>query len=251
MDIPKYFHSLTLELEALKDRVRNFIEDAHWLTDGEWKESVLRSMIAERLPDAVRIAHGFVLTPAGPTTQCDILLYRADSPVLFRQGDLVFLTPDAVLAVIEVKSRATSTVLKDAIAKLAAIGRILGPERHHCSLGLFAYESELKNDERTLTYIQELCPELSDTVNFVNLGCSTFIRFWDTKPFKPEDSDPYDTWHAYDLKNMSAGYFITNILDDVSPVELFSGMWYPDAKRQQGLNVTATKEHLSKRTREG
>jgi Domain of unknown function (DUF6602) len=197
--------------------VRNFIKGRHWLTDGEWKESVLRSMIAERLPDAVRIGHGFVITPKGPTTQCDILLYRADCPVLFRQGDLIFITPDAVLAVIEVKSRATTTVLKDSVGKLAAIGRKLGPERDHCTLGLFAYDCDLKNHDRILSHIQRLCPYRSQTIDFVNLGCSTFVRFWDVEPFEDEDSDPYDTWHAYNLKNMSTGYFIANVLDSVSP----------------------------------
>lgn len=37
MDNKKYFQSITLELEALKDRVRNYTR--HWQTDGEWKES--------------------------------------------------------------------------------------------------------------------------------------------------------------------------------------------------------------------
>lgn len=45
MDPTIHFKSLALELNALKDRVRNFIDDAHWLTDGEWKEAVLRAML--------------------------------------------------------------------------------------------------------------------------------------------------------------------------------------------------------------
>src|SRR5215510_13798348 len=102
MNVPAYYRSLTSELEAVKDRVRNFIAGNHWLTDGEWRESVLRAIMAQRLPSNVNIGRGFVITEDGPTTQCDILIYRSDRPILFRQGDLAFVTPDAVVAIIEV-----------------------------------------------------------------------------------------------------------------------------------------------------
>ena len=41
----------------------------------------------------------------GISTQCDLLLYRASSPVLFSSGDFVVVPSDEVLAIIEVKSR--------------------------------------------------------------------------------------------------------------------------------------------------
>jgi hypothetical protein len=51
MDIRAHFASLTQELEALRDRVRNLsVEDPHWPTDGEWKESVLRAVLKSYLP---------------------------------------------------------------------------------------------------------------------------------------------------------------------------------------------------------
>ena len=50
-----YFISLSNELSSLKNRVRNFIQGEHWLTDGEWKESVLRSFLRRNLPKSVEI----------------------------------------------------------------------------------------------------------------------------------------------------------------------------------------------------
>jgi len=50
-----YFESLATELDALKNRVRNFIQDRHWQTDGEWKESVLRAFLRRNLPKSVQI----------------------------------------------------------------------------------------------------------------------------------------------------------------------------------------------------
>jgi hypothetical protein len=164
MNVPAYYHSLTAELEAVKDRVRNFIAGNHWLTHGEWRESVLRAMIAQRLPNSVNIGRGFVITESGPTTQCDILIYRADRPILFRQGDLAFVTPDAVVAVIEVKSTATKKVVTESLKKLAAMGRKLGNHRDHCCLALFAYETKIKDHEWLLGRVRPCESENDGTV---------------------------------------------------------------------------------------
>src|ERR1700746_1972099 len=103
-----YFESLSLELKGLKNRVRNFIEDKHWQTDGEWKESVLRSFLRRNLPSNVKVGRGFVITERGASKQLDIFIYDAASPVLFADADLVFVTPDAVIGVIEVKTSVNS-----------------------------------------------------------------------------------------------------------------------------------------------
>jgi len=79
MNVPAYYKSLTEELESLKDRVRNFIADVHWLTDGEWKESVLRTMLARRLPDTVKVGRGFIISEGLTSTQCDVLLYKSST----------------------------------------------------------------------------------------------------------------------------------------------------------------------------
>ena len=236
MDVKAYYESLSAELEALKSRVRNFIDSNHWLTDGEWKESVLRSMIARRLPDSVKIGHGFIISEQGPSTQCDILLYRADRPVLFREGDLVFITPDAVLGIIEVKSRATRRVFINAIEKLAVIGENLGEYRRNCCLGFFAYEADRnvgQNLEWVLERLYENCPTHSHTINLVNLGHSGFIRYWQFDPLQEEDR-LYHRWHGYELENMSAGYFIANILDFVSPgiMGRHGTLWFPENSKE-------------------
>jgi len=63
VDVIKYFESLSTELSSLKDRVRYIIDDKHWLTDGEWKESVLRSILRRHLPSSVCVGSGFLVTP--------------------------------------------------------------------------------------------------------------------------------------------------------------------------------------------
>ncbi len=243
MDVPAYYRSLTAELESVKDRVRNFIAKSHWLTHGEWRESVLRAMIAQRLPSSVNIGRGFVITENGPTTQCDILIYRADRPILFRQGDLAFVTPDAVVAVIEVKSTATKAVVTESLEKLAAIGRKLGKHRAHSCLGLFAYENKIQDHEWLLENLSGICKHKSQVVNFVNLGCSLFTRFWDFAPTGGDEN--YEQWHSYELENMSAGYFIANVLDFISPESIanHSKLWFPEDSKE--FRLVAKKPHAA------
>jgi hypothetical protein len=119
MRIENYFRSLTAEVEALKDRVRQLIEDRHWQTDGEWKESVVRQMLRRHLPASASVGRGFVVTATQSSHQLDVLVFDSSKPVLFKDGDLVFVTPDAVFGVIEVKSRATQRILATAAEKLA------------------------------------------------------------------------------------------------------------------------------------
>jgi hypothetical protein len=55
-----YHSSIAEELQATKNRVRSLIGSDHWLTDGEHKESILRSVLRTRLPQSVSIGRGFV-----------------------------------------------------------------------------------------------------------------------------------------------------------------------------------------------
>jgi hypothetical protein len=236
MNIELHYRSLTAELESLRDRVRNFIDSGHWPTDGEWKESVLRSTLAKRLPETVRIGRGFVLTREGATTQCDVLLYKADAPLLFKDGELVFLTPDAVLGIIEVKSKTDRRVLAEALDKLSAIGEKLGEHRSHCFFGLFSYENAMPDHGITLAMLRDKCDRRVKVVDFINLGCSRFFRWW---PVHPDgDGAVYEHWHSYHLENMSAGYFIANIIDFVSPhsVGLNNWLWFPEEGKESRKN---------------
>jgi hypothetical protein len=122
-DFLAFHRSLSEELYSLKDRIRNLVY--HWPTDGEWKESALRSILRRHLPDSVCIGRGFIVTPNQGSTQIDILLIDGNRPTLFRDGDLFIVTPDVVLGAIEVKTslRGVSQV-RDALLKLSAVEKI-------------------------------------------------------------------------------------------------------------------------------
>jgi len=243
MDISAHYRSVTQEMAALKDRVRNFIEGAHWLTDGEWKESVLRSCLARHLPETVRIGRGFVLTDSGPTTQCDVLLYRSDCPIVFRDGDLVFLTPDAVLAIIEVKSTLKAKTLKDVLEKFAAIGKLMGDTPEPVQFGLFAYDSDLQT-ATVESALHDLCDHDTKIIDLICSGPSMLVKWWKRKP-DSSDKQYYQKWHIYDLPDAAPGYFISGVLHHVSRDSLSqnSHAWLPGESLEQSCSDVVDYKH--------
>lgn len=222
----EYFRSLTSELGSLKNRVRNFIEESHWLTDGEWKESVLRSCLKRNLPKSVQVGRGFVITEDGTSTQIDILIHDSTKPVLFQDGDLVFVTPDAVLGIIEVKTSVDNSTFAESMGKLCDNIELVGYSNRKL-YGLFAYEDQTGGVDRTLGAIKDsVRGEGNRIVHCICLGDSKFIRYWN---IDPEKNRIADRWHAYELKGMAPGYFIHNVVEQICPqsVAQNQSLWYP------------------------
>ena len=89
------------------------------------------------------------------THQLDILIYARSAPVLFRDGDLVFVTPDAVRGIIEVKSSVTVSTFRAAVKKLAnAIELVRLHPNSSAFSALFSYENRDADSSR---YLQAGC----------------------------------------------------------------------------------------------
>jgi len=239
MDIELYLKSLGQEVMSLKQRVRYLLADSHWQTDGEWKESVVRQILRRYLPATVRVSRGFVVTADRASTQIDILVHDASRPVVFQDGDLVFATPDAVLGLIEIKSRVDRSRFGEAIEKL---GRNAEVVRLHPNTRAFvsflAFEGEGQFSESWLDHVAAAAPTWNHRLNFAAVGDAGFIRYWDENPEAP--SRPHESWHAYDLPGLAIGYFVHNVVDAVSPQSVFqnSDLWYPkDRKEPRRLGV--------------
>ena len=241
MDIKSYFKSLNEELQSLKNRVRNFIEGSHWLTDGEWKESVLRSFLRRNLPGTVRVGRGFIISHDKTSHQIDILIYDNSKPILFRDGDLVFVTPDAVKGIIEVKSKLNSTTFKETVKKLchdAEIMRLSGPVNKFASI--FSFELEGGTGQSYLDIIKEVTTEQRKIIDIAAIGSAIFIKYWELDPTNPTHA--HDRWHSYNLPGMAAGYFLHNIVDFISPDSVFSqnNIWFPPGGKEPLRDGVAT-----------
>lgn len=231
----QYFESLTDEFSALRDRVRSLISGAHWQTDGEWKESVLRSCLRRYLPTSFSVGKGFVVTPEVQTRQLDIVVYDNSKPLLFRDGDLVILTPDAVRVVIEVKTRVRGSELAEI---LECIGDNAEVVRRHggfrSSFCLFSYECDSRCSNRLLDALYAGAHQKGNRrVDLASLGRSIFTKHHEFHP-EGEHRRMYTSWHQYHLSKMAPGYFISNVIEAVCPesVYRYSGLWYPSSGKE-------------------
>lgn len=226
-----YFRDLSKELRAVQNRIRNLIGDAHWPSDGAWKESVLRTVLRRYLPSSFTVGSGFILTPDGVSTQMDILVCDDSAPMLFRDGDFVIATADCVRAAIEVKTRLTLAGLRESLVKLNDVSRLL-KERcvyHHPFIGLFCYEAIRSRPNTVLNALLKANGEITNyEIKALCFGDSQFNLFWEFDPRTGSDM-PYNSWHAYELPGLAPGYFVHNLVESLFPhaVARAEGMWYP------------------------
>jgi hypothetical protein len=238
----EYFKDLSKELRAVQNRIRNLIGGVHWPSDGAWKESVLRAILRRYLPPSFTVGSGFIVTPDGVSSQIDILICDDSAPILFRDGDFLIATADCVRAVVEVKTQLTTQKLHEALSKLNGISELL---RRRCVypkpfLGLFCYEPASGSPESVLDALQKANGRHHE-IRAMCFGDSQFYRFWEFDP-RSSSRQPYESWHAYELPEIAAGYFVHNLVEFLFPhaVQRAQNLWYPvDGKE---MHLVATKK---------
>jgi hypothetical protein len=261
-DLVEYHRSIAAEMLAVKDRIRNLIGSNHWLSDGEHKKAILRRILKTYIPESLNVGKGFICYPNGDSSkQLDILITAKNKPTLFKEGELVFVTPDSVEAIIEVKTRQTSTELKET-AK--AISKEVGSLRKTLKggsfwSGIFVFDghddieenenSNCRNDsnllrrhKKMLEVIQEASEgDLHKAIDCVALGLNTFVRFWRSKE-NLDSSYEYPAWHSYNFSNSSEvklsglaqAYFLSNVVWHLNKVRLQTQFaWFPIEKGKE------------------
>lgn len=241
-----YFRSLSDECETLKNRVRLLINHSHWPTDGEWKESVLRSMIRRSAPQSVTVGRGFVVNHERCSNQIDVLLYDNTFPILYKDGDLVFVTPSSCRAIIEVKTGVSVQQFQAATVKLADDAEFVRSSAvgYPLFVGLFAYELNGNGGRSLLESLQTVAAGNEyRIVDHAALGPSKFIKYWSSPP--SGDPGRYLKWHLYNLERMASGYFIHNLLANVcrDPMARREDAWFPQESKE--VHLEETKEFTS------
>jgi hypothetical protein len=236
-----YFKSITAEVSSLKNRVRHLINNAHWPTDGEWKESVLRTFLRRHLPAQFGVGRGFILAADNISTQVDVLIYDTSKPILHQDGELVIITTDAVRGTIEVKTRLANSTLPAALEKAADNAEFVNRRggyggRFH---GVFAYEWEGQNTDDVLTQIKSAAHGSEQRrLNCICLGDSNFFRFWENnppgRPLQGQRKIP-NVWRAYKVDEMSPAYFLHNVFEHLCPESVLTNnsLWFPSEGKEQ------------------
>ncbi len=235
-----YHKSIGQELKTSEKRVRDLIGKSHWLTDGEHKESILRKVISDFLPEIYRTGTGFVCYP-GTTTQneiknsgqIDILVTSKFNPTLFKSGELHFVTPECANAIIEVKTKLKNGEdIKKILTKLSnEIKNIRENTSHHqkCWAGLFVYNKGRIKEEEVLKTLQKITNnDVNGAINCIVFGNDLFIRFWESG-HSDAGIGNNPVWHAYKINNLAQAYFVSNLVDYLSPIftQHSDAAWFP------------------------
>lgn len=203
----KYQKSISDELLAFKNRVRNFIDDAHWAEEGRYKEIIFKDVLASKLPAFASIGTGFVMGDR-LSSQIDIIIYRSDIPVLFQKSDFVIVSREAVLGIIEVKTKLDDRNIDAAFRKSHDNGRIIGK---HIFNGIFSYDAGYSMN-LLHAGIARVCEMYPGYVNNVSFSKDYFMKFWSDGSPRGENGDKY---RIYKIENLSFGYFISNLIEDI------------------------------------
>ena len=230
----EYQQSISRELISIKDRVRNFIDNHHWGEDGRYKEIILSHVLRQHLPKGVSVGTGFVVNNGNITKQIDIIVYRDDIPLLFKQDDFVIAPVECVLGIIEVKSQAKTRVCCDAIRVAADNGRTIDKRIFN---GIFMFENNCTN-----LLNEDFLDSLNDAASIVNhicFGKDLFIKYWDAG-MPRSNSHENRNYAVYRIEDLAFGYFISNLVEDI--YISMHGQQIPETLRNMFYPIENTKE---------
>lgn len=238
MSIKDYHKTTTQELMSLTNKVRMLVN--HWGEDGRYKEAVLKNIIKRFLPEKYIIGTGFVIKQVEEfdqhesSKQIDLIIYENSSPVLFKEGDFVILTPDAVAGIIEVKANLlnqdTATVIKQANENGEFIFSGKTDKTKTLFNGIFSFESRSRMDVERLKEKFILGDFLHTDnskkfkVNHIAFDKDWFLKYW------PDDMNEQHS--IYNITDLAFPFFISNLIDLVGKgsVERNPKIWFSTDK---------------------
>ena len=120
----KYLDLIKEEFFTKIERVKLFTNHAPSIGFGN--EEVLRNFLKTHIPERFAVGTGFVyLDNNNVSKQCDLLIYdQVNYAPFFKEGDFVIIHPEAVAAVIEVKTTLSKRELYDSIENIRSVKEV-------------------------------------------------------------------------------------------------------------------------------
>lgn len=204
-----YIKSISDEIGVTKNRVRDLIGNKHWGKDGEFKESILRRILSDHLPNKYDVGTGFIIREGKEgelicSNQIDIIIYDNERPVLFRDGNFVILNDFMVCGIIEVKTSFYISKFENEFKKCCENsyyvpgnnGRGLGYK------GLFYFDFKEKYCNRVINFINKLPNHWNNHID-ICLGKNIFF----------DRNDGADTIKK--KNELAYSYFLINALERI------------------------------------
>ncbi|MEK4009400.1 DUF6602 domain-containing protein [Paenibacillus sp. FSL H3-0333] len=252
--LPNYYQSFSKELDVAKNRVRDIIGNAHWISDGTHKEAILQDVIKRFIPQKYSVSSGFILSNDGESCskQLDIIIYDQASPLLFNGPNFVIVPDQYVRAVIEVKtSLSVGTKLKDALENLYTVQSIMERASDNVYFGIFSYGYQDYRSigpelvaQRLFTRIQEFYRDKRQrydgmdlqflqtrTLTSLCINRQIYGLHWNNTAHNNPKFGLYNT------REQSFNYFVSNLLStlDNDAITLSKPLWFPQSKESSVL----------------
>ena len=122
----QYYRKIQEKVLVQRDIINSLIKDQRVI--GDYYEAIIRDVIRENVAEAFAVGRGVVLSEEGQTSrECDIIVYNAAAyGPLFKSGEIVVISPEAVRCVVEVKGTLTNSHLSDAVKNLSSVNELRG-----------------------------------------------------------------------------------------------------------------------------
>jgi len=120
----QYYRKIQDEVLVQKDIIKSLIKDQRVI--GDYYEAIIRDVIRQNVSEAFAVGRGVILAEEGETSrECDIIIYNAiEYGPLFRSGEIIVVSPEAVRCVVEVKGTITRNSLSDAVKNLSSVNEL-------------------------------------------------------------------------------------------------------------------------------
>jgi hypothetical protein len=143
----EFLMSLNSELQSQASRVRNLIGNAHWLSDGEHKESIVRHLVERYIPDGFEVTSGFAIDVENPdltSKQLDVVVVDCRfEPPLFRRDTFAVCFVSTLVSVISIKSKFTKKSFVDSLDNLISVASLQDSRREKASLLSLFFDDEI------------------------------------------------------------------------------------------------------------
>lgn len=241
-DLVKYFQTVRAELDAVKDRIRSLVR--HWPTYGTHKEAALRSVLRRHLPASLELARGFIVGTQGSSTEIDLMVIDPACPTLFKDEEVVIVSPYFVRAIIEVKTELNSMAkLQEALKKLGDnVTLCVGSGGYRTWAGLFVYERDWRQHDEILSRLGGAWEKGKAPVDGIAFGPNVLIRHVEGRFLKLKVKG--HVWCAYKAPQLSPSYFIASMMEDLDLIPLKNkGLWFPSQNGNRWLTYLPFGSH--------
>ena len=146
---PSYFDGFASELNGKFQRLRHLTD--HDYSSGNYHEEILRGVLRNFLTKRYSVKTGFIFKEEHEVSkQLDIIIVDENAPAayVFQEGDFAVVMPEAVVAVIEVKTTLGSVEYDLALDNIASAKKLFENPISHPGI-IFGYRSS--TDDRRMT----------------------------------------------------------------------------------------------------